>query len=681
MRRLAVVCLAVVASYAALVASGKSSGDAVAARQSARVANAPASGASGIASSSKVSVVAANVAARALAVSAAGAEIDLTNASAPNQIFTLGAAAGPNAPIATAAIANMTAANIRIAAIAGTGVAGSLGDGGAASAAQFNLSVASLFERSGIAIAGDGTIYVADTGNATIRTIAGSSSSEPGVIRSAAGRWAARQNISLVEPMGIALDRAGNLYIADHGAGAVDVMAAGGGQLQTLAQVASPASIAVSPDGATVYVASPDNGAVFAINTQTRAIASVAIPGAPSSSGSACGAAGSNSASLRLCPAGIAVDAAGNLFVADASNGRILRIDARTSAATVTASGLNQPGALAFDASGNLYAAEQGANRIVAFAQVGASQGSISLSPASGAFGNTAVGGASATQTFTLSNTTATAVTGVTIPKTTTPADFTVQTNNCTTTLAANSSCALTVAFTPTASGARSATLAVTDANASDSASTILSGTGDDYELQLGTGQLMSVSVLAGNSVTMNLQVVPDNVFSGVVTLVCPNNLPTNTTCTFSAPTVNVSPGTPATFQVTFQTTGLVNPVNTMIPRFPSDWRRTPYFPALGIGAILSAMLATMFATLTWLILRRSRPGLAKANARAPRRWMRRAVPVFALIALAAAVLAGCKRSTTVFGSTPTGSTDMVITGNSQNTSRGLSITLNVVTL
>jgi hypothetical protein len=376
------------------------------------------------------------------------------------------------------------------------------------------------------------------------------------------------------------------------------------------------------------------------------------------------------------------VDAAGNLFVADASNGRILRIDAQTSATTVTASGLNQPGALAFDASGNLYAAEQGANRIVAFAQVGASQGSISLSPASGAFGNTAVGGASATQTFTLSNTTATAVTSVTIPKTTTPADFTVQTNNCTTTLAANSSCTLTVAFTPTATGARSATLAVTDANASDSASTVLSGTGDDYELQLGTGQLMSISVLAGNSVTMNLQVVPDNVFSGVVTLVCPNNLPTNTTCTFSAPTVNVSPGTPATFQVTFQTTGLVNPVNTMIPRFPGDWRRIPYFPALRSGAMFATILMTMLAALfAWPILRRSRPELATANAASPRRWMRRAVPVFALIALAVAVLAGCKRSTTVFGSTPTGSTNMVITGNSQNASRGLSITLNVVTL
>lgn len=676
MRRLAVVCLVAVASYAALVAIGKNSGDAVAARQSAPVANAPASGASGIVSSSKVSVVAANVAARALAVSSAGGEIDLTNASAPNQIFTLGAAAGSNVPIANAMIANTNIASTRIAAIAGTGAAGSLGDGGAASAAQFDLSASSLIERSGIAIAGDGTVYVADTGNATIRAIAGSSSSEPGVIRSAAGRWAARQNIALVEPMGIALDRAGNLYIADHGAGAVDVMAAGTTQLQTLAQVASPANIAVSPNGGIVYVASPDQGAVFAINTQTRAISALSVQ--PLATGgfvhvgpTAC------SSTLQLCPAGLAVDAAGNLFLADADRGRILRIDAQTSATSVMASGLTTPGAIAFDASGNLYAAEQGLSRIVAFAQVGASQGSISLSSASGAFGNTAVGGTSAAQTFTLSNTTATAVTGVTIPKATTPGDFTVQSNSCTTTLAANSSCALTVAFTPTATGARSATLTVTDSNASDSASTVLSGTGDDYELQLGTGQLMSVSVLAGKSVTMNLQVVPDNVFSGVVTLVCPNNLPTNTTCTFSAPTLNVSPGTPATFQVTFQTTGLVNPVNTMIPRFPSDWRRIPYFPALGIGAIFSAMLAS----LTWLILRRSRPELARANAAAPRRWTRRAVPIFALIALAVAALAGCKKSTTVFGSTPTGSTNMVITGNSQNASRGLSITLNVVTL
>ncbi len=671
MRRLAVVCAVAVTIFAAFVAIGKNSGALAAGRQS----GAPA-GSSGIVSSYKVSVFAANVAARALAVAASGspASLDLTNASAPNQIFTLGSNATPSAP----------SASLRIAALAGTGVAGSLGDGGAASAAEFNLNVSSLFERSGIAIAPDGTIYVADTGNATIRAIAGPSSTEPGVIRSAAGRWAARQNIALVEPLGLAVDRAGNLYIADHDAGAIDVMAAGSSQLQTLAQVAGPASIAVSPNGGTVFVASPDNGAVFAINTQTHAIA--AVSGfAPSASGQSACAAAAGSSATQICPAGLAVDAAGNLFVSDANSGRILRVDAQTSvttgAITVVASGLNQPGELAFDANGNLYTAEQRLNRIVAFAQVGTSQGSISLSPNSGTFGNVATGGTGASQTFTLTNTTSAAVNGLSIPKTTTPADFTVLTNNCTATLAANASCTLSVAFSPTATGARSATLTVTDANAADSASTALSGTGDDYELQLATGQLMSVSVQGGAAITMNLQVVPDNVFSGTVTLVCPTNLPTNTTCTFSTPSVNVTPGTAAPFQVTFQTTGLINPINTHLPnlpRFPSDWTGAHRFATAALGALLAMMFA--WIVFTSVVRKRFSPLSALESAALRRRWMRRTVPAFALLALALAILAGCKKSTVVFGSTPSGSTNMNIAGTAQNTSRALTVTLNVVT-
>jgi sugar lactone lactonase YvrE len=666
-RRLAVVCVVAVTIFAAFVAIGKNSGAFAAGRQS----GAP-SGSSGIVSSYKVSVFAANIAARALAVAASGspASLALTNASAPNQIFTLGSNATPSNP----------SASVRVAALAGTGVAGSLGDGGAASAAEFDLSLSSLFERSGIAIAPDGTIYVADTGNATIRAIAGPSSTEPGVIRSAAGRWAARQNVALLEPLGIAVDRAGNLYIADHGAGAIDVMSAGSSQLQTLAQVAGPASIVVSPNGGTVFVASPDNGAVFAINTQTHAIA--AVSGfAPSASGQSACAAAAGSSTTQICPAGLAVDAAGNLFVSDANSGRILRVDAQTSATTVVAADLNQPGELAFDANGNLYAAEQRLNRIVAFAQVGTSQGSISLSPNSGTFGNVATGGTSASQTFTLTNTTSAAVTGLSIPKTTTPADFSVLTNNCTATLAANASCTLSVAFSPTATGARSATLTVTDANAADSASTALSGTGDDYELQLATGQLMSVSVQGGAAITMNLQVVPDNVFSGTVTLVCPTNLPTNTTCTFSTPSVNVTPGTAAPFQVTFQTTGLINPINTRLlalPRFPSDWTGAQRFAAVALGAFFAMMFAwTLF---TPAVRNRFSPPSNSKSASLPSRWMRTAVPAFALLALALAILAGCKKSTVVFGSTPSGSTNMNIAGTAQNTSRAVTVTLNVVT-
>ena len=181
-----------------------------------------------------------------MAVNAAApqAPIDLTTATSPNQIFTLGTAAGLSMP----------SANLRMAPIAGTGAAGSLGDGGAASAAQFDLSTSSLFQRSGINIAPDGTIYIADTGNATIRAISGPSSTEPGVIRSVAGRWAARQNLALVEPMGLALDRAGNLYIADHAANSIDILyganSAKSGDLETFASFNSPTSVAVTPDAA-----------------------------------------------------------------------------------------------------------------------------------------------------------------------------------------------------------------------------------------------------------------------------------------------------------------------------------------------------------------------------------------------------------------------------------------------
>ena len=162
-----------------------------------------------------------------------------------------------------------------MAVVAGVGQAGSLGDGGPAASAQLDLAADSLVERSGIAVAADGTIFIADTQNSTIRSVGAASSSEPGVIRSVAGRWAARQNIALGQPMGIAVDRAGNLYIADYSAGAVDVLSAATGQLSTLAQVISPASIAVMPDGSEVFVASPATGGVFAITASTGSIAAV----------------------------------------------------------------------------------------------------------------------------------------------------------------------------------------------------------------------------------------------------------------------------------------------------------------------------------------------------------------------------------------------------------------------
>jgi uncharacterized lipoprotein YajG len=143
--------------------------------------------------------------------------------------------------------------------------------------------------------------------------------------------------------------------------------------------------------------------------------------------------------------------------------------------------------------------------------------------------------------------------------------------------------------------------------------------------------------------------------------------LPKNTTCTFSSTTVNVTPGTPAPFQVTFQTTGVVNPINTQAPRGPFNLPQVPRFPALASVAVLGWLLVSFFE-----IVSTGSP--------------RRDLPAFVLIVLpllAVAILAGCKKQATAesIGATPSGSTNMVITGTSQNASRALSITLNVVTL
>jgi sugar lactone lactonase YvrE len=610
---------------------------------------------SGITSSNAVSVVAVGSPVRALALDSRSV-IYLTNAAAPNQIF---------------AVDRGAATSSQITAVAGIGTSGSLGDGGAATAAQFELNSGSLAKRSGLAVALDGTLYVADTGNATVRTIAGPSSTEPGVIRSVVGRWAAPQNVTVVAPMGIALDRTGNLYVADYAAGAVLVMPAATGRLQILAHVLSPASIAVSSNGERVYVASPDTGGVFAINAQTQAIEAVAgfQPATSSQSSltaSPCAtpakAATTSSTAEQICPAGLAVDPTGNVFISDANSGRILRVDAKTTATTVFASGLKQPGEIAFDASGNLYAAEQGLNRIVAFAQVGTSQGSLSLTPTSASYGDTPVGGATAAQSFTLSNISSSPVTGLTIPKATTPADFTVQTNSCVSTLTANSSCTLTIAFTATTTGARSDTLTVTDSNASDLASTVLSGAGDDYQMALASNQLMSISVQAGDAATFHLEIVPDNVFSGTVTLVCPGNLPTNTTCTFSPTTVSVTAGMAAPFSVTFQTTGIVNPLSTTAP--PTNTSPLcPQFPfPLLLAAVAVLLLLPALGISSW-------------------RLAAHTFAIFAFAACAMVMIAGCKKGPTnaSIGATPAGTSTMAVTGNSQGASRAVTITLNVV--
>jgi len=783
----------------------------------------------------KAVVVADGVSTRTLALNSRAA-VYLTSADSPNRVFTLSkSAAFPS--------------GIALSPIAGTGQPGSLGDGGAAVAAQLDLSLQSLFARSGVAIAADGTIFIADSQNSTIRSIAGAGSSEPGVIRAVAGRWAPAQNVTLSEPMGIVLDRANNLYIADQGAGAVLRMQAGSDQLSVLAHVVSPASVAITQDASKIFVASVQTGAIFAINTQSQAITTV--PGfspsetgpveagsssanssasgvcAPAQAAAQRGAAASSAstgASEQVCPAGIAVDGGGNLFVADANSGKILRIDAKSSKATTATSDLSLPGAIQFDANGNLYVSEQGHARILELAGMGEPASVIALTPAAAGFPTVAVGTASPAQTFTLANNSANALSGVTVTMAgADPADFTIESNGCGATLAASSTCAIAVASTPTVVGSRSAILTVTDSTPSDlatanlytlaltpasttfenvptggtspsqtftltnaspvslsgvtiafnpatspgnftqqsascttmlganstctisvaftpqttgalssaltvtesggaSTSATMSATGDDFSLQFANGQPQEITILQGGSGTISGFVQPVGAFGQngeKVTFVCPTNLPVNTSCAITPCPASITPGANTNFQITFVTSTDTKPapvptggcssygpppaallvpepgirgsrrrdgpagadgaVAFVLPRqlfawemerFPAlfvsnvtDYSQTSFGKLTGVYAPLM-LLVGLLALLAAIFMAAS--GMSSMAGAMRRRPLFLTIPIIAL-----AALAGChhKNGTTVFPGTPTGTTTMIVTGNAVDAS------------
>jgi sugar lactone lactonase YvrE len=656
----------------------------------------------GIESDKTVVIVASGIAPRALAVDPR-TNIYLTNAGAPNRVFTLTGLAD----LAANAVSNPNpAASARLALVAGNGAAGSLGDGGSALAAQFDLKLDSLVMRSGISVASDGTAFVADTLNATIRRISGSDSSEPGVVRSIAGRWASSQSVALAEPLGMALDRAGNLYLADRAAGTVDVLpaattsSAGDESLQVLAHIALPASITLTDDGNTVFVVSPEAGAVFEIDTQTRALRSLtefpSRKAPPNDQTASTSTSSTQDGRGPVCPAGLAVDGGNNLFVADANSGSIWRLDAKTSQLTTAAKGLRSPGDMSFDSSGNLYVAEQGANRIVKFVSMGQDPSNLTItlpaalppppSPrvcppgATGAFNfcDQPTGGATATQAFTLTNNTTAAISGIAISFIgTNPGDFQVSSSTCGTSLAGGASCAINVDFAPTATGLRSATLSVTDTtNVNDLATASVTGTGDDYQIVL-NGSPMEQSVVQGGTLKFNFNITPDAVFGGDVTIVCPSNLPSLSTCTPSASTVTVTPGTPAQFSIAFKTT-----YNGVLGGFSTNGS----VPAVMIHRDQNPPSGTI--PITWLFATLLTSFVAVAFAR---RWLSpstvaRPLPATAvwiavlLLACTIASLGGCKHHSVPANlNTPAGATNLTVQGAAQNAGRGITIILDVV--
>jgi len=259
-------------------------------------------------------------------------------------------------------------ANGIISTVAGNGLNGPSGDGGEA-------TNASLFYPNGIAVDGSGNMFIAGDGGGFVRKVGAN-----GTITTVAGGIAA---------YGIVVDSLGNLFIADSlgnrvrmidlngtvvaiaGNGTAGYSGDGGGA--TDASLNSPAAVALGRSG-DIFIADEGNNRIRKVDTN-GIISTLAGNGTASFSGD--GGAATN-ASLYY-PQSVAVDAVGNIFIADSSNHRIREVLRNGIISTVAGNGpglfsgdggpateaiLSRPSGVTFDAYGNLLIADPNFQRV-----------------------------------------------------------------------------------------------------------------------------------------------------------------------------------------------------------------------------------------------------------------------------------------------------------------------------
>ena len=267
--------------------------------------------------------------------------------------------------------------------------AGYGGDGGPANEAQLNGPI-------GIAVDAAGHVYVVDTGNHRVRRI----DAESGLITTIAGNGergnggdgGPANEAQLAFPYGVAVDAAGHVYVADSRnyrvrridaeSGLITTIAGGGesgdagdGGPAIAARLGFLGGIAVDAAGH-VYIADVENDRVRRIDAESGLITTIAGTGEPGDGGD-----GGPAIEARLDgPRGIAVDGAGHVYVADSRNYRVRRIDAESGLITTVAGNgergdggdggpaneaqLAFPYGVAVDAAGHVYVADSGNNRV-----------------------------------------------------------------------------------------------------------------------------------------------------------------------------------------------------------------------------------------------------------------------------------------------------------------------------
>ncbi|OJW74992.1 MULTISPECIES: NHL repeat-containing protein [unclassified Spirosoma] len=268
--------------------------------------------------------------------------------------------------------------------VAGTGNAGYNGDGGQATSAQ-------LYSPTGVAVDGNGNLYIADRDNHRVRKV-----SPSGGIMTISGTGDAgysgdggqATSAQLYTPFGVTVDGNDNLYIADFGnhcirkvspSGIITTVAGtgnagynGDGGQATSTQLDSPTGVAVDGNG-NLYIADQYNHRIRKVNTSGRII-TVAGTGSPGLFGDG----GQAISAWLYYPTDVAIDGSDNLYIANGFN-RIRKVNSSGVITTVAGTGaygyggdggpatsawLRSPFGVAVDGSGNFYIADLNNHRI-----------------------------------------------------------------------------------------------------------------------------------------------------------------------------------------------------------------------------------------------------------------------------------------------------------------------------
>jgi hypothetical protein len=263
--------------------------------------------------------------------------------------------------------------------LAGTGTAAYTGDGGPATAAE-------LDNPEGVAIDGSGNVYIADINNSVIRKI-----DVTGIISTFAGTGAfsfggdggPATSADLNSPRGVTVDWSGNVYIAEflnrrvrkvNSSGIISTFAGNGtyaysgdGGPATAAGMSTPFSTAIDGAG-NIYIADPGLNVIRVVNT-SGVISTFAGNGMASYSGDGMAA----TATALGHPNGVAADGLGNVYIADAGNNRVRKVNPSGIISTIagngtagyygdggaaTAAAMNEPIGLAIDGHGDIYIVE-----------------------------------------------------------------------------------------------------------------------------------------------------------------------------------------------------------------------------------------------------------------------------------------------------------------------------------